>query len=121
MKKDTTYILKKIEKDYTSNQGKFVWPKKIGSILEAEDWDPKPECGGGIHGLEWGCGSFNIMGYGELFVVLEVDKKDGFINLMDKVKVKKGKIVVISKTAKPAIDFLKSKNPNKTTIYNLDE
>ena len=46
-------ILKRIPKDRKTNGG-FLWPKGVGTLVECPDWNPKPECGGGLHG--WPCG-----------------------------------------------------------------
>ena len=35
----------------------FVWPIKVGAVVECPDWDQKPNCGNGLHGLLWGEGS----------------------------------------------------------------
>ena len=37
----------------------FRWPRD-GAIV-APDWDPKPQCGGGFHALEFGEGSWNLL------------------------------------------------------------
>lgn len=29
--------------------GGFRWPLEVGARVEAPDWDPTPECGGGLH------------------------------------------------------------------------
>jgi hypothetical protein len=37
-----------------SAYGGFKHPTKVGDHVTAPDWDPKPECGNGIHGWAWG-------------------------------------------------------------------
>ena len=44
--------------DMTAHGG-FKWPKK-GKVA-APDWDPKPECGNGLHGLLWGEGDPSLV------------------------------------------------------------
>ena len=36
--------------------GGFQHPLEIGETVTAADWNPKPVCGGGIHGWPWGIG-----------------------------------------------------------------
>ena len=36
--------------------GGFQWPRDVGAAVEAPDWNPKPECGNGLHGLLDGLG-----------------------------------------------------------------
>ena len=48
-------ILRCCDKDGTSHGG-FKWPLKVGSVVEAPDWNPEPICGGGLHGWPWGIG-----------------------------------------------------------------
>lgn len=36
--------------------GGFKWPLEVGASVEAPDWDPRPVCGGGLHGWAWGIG-----------------------------------------------------------------
>src|SRR5208337_2132484 len=70
--------------DMTSYNG-FQW-SETGHV-EAPDWDPKPYCGNGLHGLLWG------EGYGALlnrdrdakWMVVEVEK-ESIVNLQGKVK-----------------------------------
>ena len=42
----------------------FQWPRKIGAIVAAPDWLPKPECGGGLHGLPDGLGDYDLLSSG---------------------------------------------------------
>jgi len=56
----TTLYLRTVNADYTSHGG-FKWPREIGAVVEAPDWDPAPVCGGGLHGLPWGQGHLNLL------------------------------------------------------------
>ena len=51
---DHIYLLKVVSKDMTGYGG-FVWP--MSGKVSAPDWDPSPECGGGLHGWLWGEGA----------------------------------------------------------------
>ena len=79
-------VLRNCKSDMTSHNG-FKWPET--GHVEAPDWDPKPECGNGLHGLLWGegVGSLLYKGEGTKWLVLEVDE-EGIINLDGKVKFK---------------------------------
>ena len=39
----------------------FLWPREIGALVEAPDWDPAPKCGGGLHGIADGLGDWALM------------------------------------------------------------
>jgi hypothetical protein len=47
------YVLRTCKADGTSHGG-FRWPES--GHVEAPNWMPAKECGGGIHGLLWGRG-----------------------------------------------------------------
>ena len=47
-------ILRGVGEDRTSRNG-FKWPA-VGETVTAEDWNDKPECGGGLHGWPWSFG-----------------------------------------------------------------
>ena len=46
-------------KDGTS-YGNFAWPLTVGAVAEAPDWDPRAECGNGLHGLLDGIGDWGL-------------------------------------------------------------
>ncbi|WP_320910258.1 hypothetical protein [Citrobacter farmeri] len=68
-----------------SAYGGFIWPKS--GFVEAHDWNPKAECGNGLHGLLWGQGSSGYLSVAEdaNWMVCEVEK-DKIVDLEDKVK-----------------------------------
>ena len=37
----------------------FVWP--TSGPVECPDWNPEPVCGGGLYGLAWGDGDWNLL------------------------------------------------------------
>ena len=53
-------VLRTVDADWRSRDG-FRWYKTVETI--APDWDPDPgrECGGGLHGLLWGCGDAGLL------------------------------------------------------------
>lgn len=68
--------------------GDFLWPSEPGSVVVAPDWDPRPVCGGGLHGLLWGAGdlAYLRLGHGQAFMVVEVDEDQVVALHDDKVK-----------------------------------
>ena len=80
------------------NTTAFRWPRS--GIVEAPDWDPEPKCGGGLHGLEFGEGSWNLLSENETgadeWRVIRVQPGD-FVRLTDggnvKVKLHRGEVV----------------------------
>ena len=38
----------------------FKWPLVVGAEVVAPDWNPAPVCGGGLHGLPWGRGNWDL-------------------------------------------------------------
>jgi len=117
MKEKIVYVLKKVDKDMATHNYRFKYPKR--GWVEAEDWNGEGGCGGGLHGLEWGAGRIDISNYGELFVVIKVNKNDGYISLGEKVKFRRGYVVLTTKSSKKAIDYIKKFAP-PGLIFNYD-
>ena len=70
------YLLRTSDKDGKSHGG-FQWPKE--GYVEAPDWNPEPTCGGGLHGLPWGDGGWELLDatdYTRIWQVLEADAQD---------------------------------------------
>ena len=88
------YILKTVKAD-GSAYGGFVWPLETGAIVVAPDWDSTPVCGGGLHGLLNGCGNGALLNWGDgaVWIVAKVPEKAQMVDLGDKVKVDRCKIV----------------------------
>jgi len=53
------YILRCCDKDLRSHGG-FQWPGQ--GLVEASNWNPKAECGQGLHGWLWGEGDVSASG-----------------------------------------------------------
>src|ERR1700727_3032781 len=87
-----TLVLRTCNSDMTAHSG-FSWPKS--GPLEAPDWDPKPICGNGLHGLPWGRGDWSLLSNDPdaVWMVVEVDTSS--IVEIDKSKCKfpKGEVV----------------------------
>jgi hypothetical protein len=75
----------------------FQYPES--GIVEAPDWNEKPECGGGLHGWPYalGIGSGKVPDYKGIWQVHSVDPKDGIVEITEngggKVKYRKAEIV----------------------------
>lgn len=111
-------VLRKCTEGRKSHGDRFQYPKT--GIVEAKDWDGKPECGGGLHGLLWGSGSFPIHDYGSIWQVIEVEKKD-IIEFDEKCKFKKGNVLLTTKSQLNAVNLLKGHhNYPKDNILNYD-
>ena len=51
-------VLRTCNADMTAYNS-FKWPET--GTVSAPDWDPKPECGNGLHGLLHGCGDSSYL------------------------------------------------------------
>jgi len=117
MKSEYVYVLKKISNDLKAKKNGFQYPKR--GFVEAPDWKATGKRGNGLHGLLWGSGSFDIESYGDNFMVLKVNKKEGFVNLGDKVKFRRGEVVLVTKKSDEAITYIKKYAP-KNVEMNYD-
>src|SRR5574343_487983 len=88
-------ILKVVPPNMTTQNG-FVWPEK--GPVECPDWDPKPECGSGLHGWRWtpSCDINSSNGYhndpNAKWLVVKVQVAE-IVNLPGKVKFRSGTVV----------------------------
>jgi hypothetical protein len=74
-------------------QNNFKWPES--GRAECPDWNPKPECGNGLHGLLWGIGDWSLSHLSDptaKWLVVEV-KMAEVVDLVDKVKFPSGNVV----------------------------
>lgn len=108
---DTSLVLRTCAIDMTSSHG-FIWPD-VGGIAEAQDWDPNPQCGNGLHGWLYGQGDSDCRhGKDECFVlpepakwmVLEVATTD-IVDLGGKCKFPRCKVLFAGER-KAATDYL---------------
>lgn len=97
-----------IKDNVASNE--FVYPKN--GIVKAKDWDNKVECGGGLHGWTEGFEEYFDKDLKGNMVVMLVNKDDGFITLRDKVKFKKGKVLLNTLNIEEAHRLIKDYYPN---------
>jgi hypothetical protein len=84
--------------------GGFVWPES--GPVEAPDWSPEPECGGGLHGLLWGEGDGGLLRWSDDAAWLVVAVEAGStVDLGGKVKFPRGEVVFCG-DRKAATDFV---------------
>jgi hypothetical protein len=101
------YVLKTVDKDMCGYGG-FKYPVK-GKVV-APDWEPKKECGNGLHALLWAeGGNYLSNDITAKWLVLKVDS-NLMVSFSDKVKFKKG-FVCYAGNCDGAIAYIKSKMP----------
>ena len=68
----------------------FKWPES--GLVSAPDWDPKPKCGNGLHGLLWGEGDGSLLNWDEnaKWLVVEIEE---YVDIQGKVKFPSGNVV----------------------------
>ena len=91
-----------------TSRGGFRWPES--GPVSAPDWDPEPRCGGGLHGLLWGCGDGVLLDWSPDAKWLVVEVADRIVDLGGKVKFPRG-CVVYCGDRKSATDYLLAHSP----------
>jgi len=83
-------VLRTCNENLRSYQG-FQWPES-GSV-KCDDWNPKPVCGNGLHGLLWGAGNGSLLDWGKSAKWLVVRAKKVVDIGGDKVKFARGEVI----------------------------
>jgi len=90
----------------------FQWPES--GPVACNDWDPKPACGNGLHGLLWAQGDFGQLSrrHDAKFLVVEVEAS-AIVSLEDgqKVKFPRGNVIMCTTKWWEAIAFIKARAP----------
>jgi hypothetical protein len=86
--------MKTVDRNYKSHGG-FQWPKKIGARVVAPDWNEQPVCGGGLHGLLWGCGDGSLLDWNTEAIGVVFSATGNVVDINNKVKVRSGKVEYI--------------------------
>jgi hypothetical protein len=83
-------VLRFCAKDGSSGYG-FRYPTTVGEAATCPDWDPKPNCGNGLHGWPWGLsmGDGKDPEWDALWQVYSVATAD-IVDLKGKVKFREG-------------------------------
>ena len=104
--------LRTVNKDHTAYNG-FIWPE-TGEV-SAPDWNPKAECGGGLHGYLRGVGDGSQIKWNGLFQVVSVLESE-IVDLGEgKVKFPRC-TVVFTGSQKDATDILVREYPGLPVI-----
>jgi len=108
------YVLRTCAADMTSHNGRFRWPESGPVALP--DWDPKPECGNGLHGFLRGEGDGRLASFAPdaKWLVVKVRLAD-VIDLAGKVKFPRGVVVFCGDRA-GATALIKKKHPRATIV-----
>ena len=88
----TTLVLRTCSAQMTGHAG-FVWPRS--GPVEAPDWNPRAECGNGLHGLLMGEGDGSLLDWGpdSVWLVVQVEA-EVLVDLGGKVKFPRGEVVL---------------------------
>jgi hypothetical protein len=89
----TDYFLRTTDKNGKAHGG-FQWPMRVGAIVEAPDWDAKPECGHGLHGLKDGLGNASHL-FSASDAVWWIVKADDAVDLGGKHKFPRCEVVAL--------------------------
>ena len=111
----TVLILRSCSANLTSH-GDFQWPG-VGEVAKAEDWNPTPECGHGLHGWLYGAGDHSVSEYREKdskWLVVEV-LESSIVDLGGKVKFPSCTVRCIG-TMKEATDYLIEHEPMSAKV-----
>jgi hypothetical protein len=90
---ETTLVIRTCDVNLRGHGG-FQWPRS--GPVECPDWDPKPACGNGIHGLAWGNGDWSNTSRDAdaVWMVVGVKTADLVWIGKDKVKFARGTVVL---------------------------
>jgi hypothetical protein len=83
---EKTALLLRTCSPYGTSYDGFRWPLTVDAWVQCDDWDPTPECGGGLHGLLWGEGDGDLLSWNENAVWLVVEATEWVDIDGDKVK-----------------------------------
>jgi hypothetical protein len=94
-------VLRNCKADLTSHSG-FTYPEK--GPVEAPDWNSRPECGGGLHGLIWGEGNWSLLrpDFDAKWQVIEVeDSPENIVRIdAEKIKFHRGEVIFTGEMSK---------------------
>jgi len=89
--KQPRLILRTCQPDLTSYNG-FQWP--ASGKVKAPDWNPEPECGGGLHGLLNGQGNASLLNWSPDAVWIVAKPGRDLVNIgAEKVKCKTATVI----------------------------
>ena len=108
------HILKTVDKNMKSHGG-FVWPRS--GPVQAPDWDPTPDCGGGLHGALNGEGDGFLFSWDPdaVWVVAELPEDGPVIDLDGKVKVPRCNVIFAGPRLE-ATDLIRELHPESRAV-----
>ena len=98
-----------------TSYGGFKWNLEIGSITEASDWNPEPECGRGLHGLLNGKGDREHLNHSKDALWMVCEALGPIVDLNNKIKTSKAKTLFVG-DRKGATDFLIASGCNPSEV-----
>src|SRR5580692_11342318 len=103
---EKTLVLRTCDANMKAAHKDFVWPRS--GPVECPDWDPKPKCGNGLHGLPWGAGDWSLLSSVEDAVWMVVEVPTSEIVRIDQAKVKfpRGNVVFTGSRVEATIRVL---------------
>ena len=107
----TELILRTCNADMTSRNG-FKWPRS--GYVAAPDWNPEPECGGGLHGFLRGEGGGGLADWSSdaVWLVAEIET---YVDLVDKVKFPAAHVIFAGSRLEAAA-IIKARYPDAAVI-----
>ena len=108
------YILRTCDADLKAYND-FQWP--ASGPVEAPDWDPKPECKNGLHGLLRGEGNGSLLNFSTeaKWLIVEIEKGSSIKIGEDKVKFPRGSVVAVG-DQKAITDIMQSIYPDAAVV-----
>ncbi len=92
-----------------------------GTEVEAEDWENTQTCGYGLHGLTDGFSNYFDEKLNGNFVVIKVNKLDGYIELYDKVKFRKGVVLLNTSDIQEVKRMMRSVYPGFVFHWDINK
>ena len=113
---DICFLLRTCDEDLKAYQG-FQWPSS--GLVSAPDWDPKPSCGNGLHGLLSGEGDGSLLNNAEAakWMVIAAVRSE-VVQIDRKVKVPRAYVCFVG-TKKEATDLIVSLCPGSACVYAM--
>jgi hypothetical protein len=107
-------LLKTVNADGAAYRG-FQWPR-TGEVV-APDWNPDPDCGGGLHGLLRGCGDASALSnYSGAIWIVFAARESEVVEFDGKAKAPRGRVVYYGERQR-AIDLLCEEYPDAPIVY----
>jgi hypothetical protein len=94
-------FLRTCKKDGTSYGG-YKWNLEIGAINEAEDFNDRPSCGGGLHGIKNGIGDAGYLDLSDESIGVVFSAENDIIEFDGKAKVRTAQIEFVGELSECA-------------------